>query len=136
MRRRATATTTMKSKKLFRSELEPVRRALAAWRKTRPHRQPIPEALWSEMAALARTHGVSSVSRALRLDYYALKRRVSEPVPASDFVEVKLASAEDPTRGCTAELEDRQGRKLRLRWSWAPGPELLGVVQAFWNQGA
>ena len=43
-------------------------------------------------------------SEALRLDYYALKRRVSERVPASDFVEVKLAPAEDPTRGCTAEL--------------------------------
>ena len=85
---------------------------------------------------MARIHGVSSVSRALRLDYYALQRRVREQGPASDFVEVKFAPAEDLARGCTAEMEDRQGRKLRLRWSCAPGPELLGVVQTFWKQGA
>jgi hypothetical protein len=126
----------MKSKTLFHSQLKPVRRALEAWRKTRRPRQPIPERLWVEMAILARTHGVSSVSKALRLDYYTLKRRVSEPepVPAADFVEVKFAPTVDPPRGCTAELEDHQGRKLVLRWSSAPGPELLGVVQAFWNQ--
>jgi hypothetical protein len=88
------------------------------------------------MADLGCTHGVSSVSQALRLDYYALKRRVSERMPASDFVEVNIAPANDPTRGCTAELEDRRGQKLLLRWSSAPGPELLGVVQAFLNQGA
>ena len=88
------------------------------------------------MSALARTHGVSLVSRALRLDYYALQRRVNEQAPAADFVEVKFAPAEDPKRNCTIEMEDRQGRKLLLCWSCAPGPELLGVVQAFWKQGA
>lgn len=124
----------MKSKAVFLSDLAPVHRALEAWRKTRQHRQPIPEDLWMKVVVLGRSHGVSPVSQALRLDYYALKRRVNERVAASDFVEVKLAPAEDPTWGCTAELEDRQGRKVVLRWSSAPGPELLGVVQAFWNQ--
>ena len=85
---------------------------------------------------LGRSHGVSPVAQALRLDYYALKRRVSQRSASWDFVEVKVAPAEDPRRGFTAEMEDRQGRKVVLRWSWAPGPELLGVVQAFWNQGA
>lgn len=126
----------MKSKKLFPSDLTAASRALEAWRKTRHRRQPIPETLWAEMSALARIHGVSWVSRALRLDYYALQRRVHEQAPASDFVEVKFAPAEDRRRGCTAEMEDRQGRKLLLRWSYAPGPELLGVVQTFWKQGA
>lgn len=88
------------------------------------------------MSTLARTHGVSSVSQVLRLDYYALKRRVREQGPISDFVEVKFTPADEPTLGCTAELEDRQGRKLLLRWSSAPGRELLGVVQAFLDQSA
>lgn len=126
----------MKSKKLFHSDLTAASRALEAWRKTRHPRQPIPETLWAEMSALARTHGVSLVSRALRLDYYALQRRVNEQPPASDFVEVKFACAEDLQRGCTAEMEDRQGRKLLVRWTSTPGPELLAVVQAFWKQGA
>jgi hypothetical protein len=126
----------MKSKKVFDSEMAPVRRALEAWRKNRPARQPIPEALWIQMADLGHTHGVSLVARALRVDYYTLKRRVRERMPAPDFVEVTMAPADDPRRGCTAELEDRRGRKLLLRWSSAPGSELLGVVQAFLNQGA
>ena len=88
------------------------------------------------MAALARTHGVSPVSQALRLDYYALKTRASEEVPGSDFVEVKLASPGVGPQGCTAEFENQQGRKLLLRWTCTPGPEFLGAVQAFLNQGA
>ena len=126
----------MKSNDLFHSDLAPVSRALAAWRKTRQPRQRIPESLWIQMSALARTHGIAPVSRALRLDYYVLKARASQPEPASDFVEVKLAPAGNVTPGCTAEFETQQGRKLLLRWSGTPGPELLGVVQAFWNQGA
>jgi hypothetical protein len=125
----------MKTKEPFHSQLAPVRRALAAWRKTRQPRQAIPEGLWKQMAMLARGHGVSAVSRALRLDYYALKRRANEADAAADFVELKFAAPGERRRGCTAELEDRQGRKLVLRWSWPPGPELLGVVQAFWEQG-
>lgn len=93
----------MKSKTVFLSELAPVHRALETWRKTRQHRQPIPEDLWMKLAVLARSHGVSPVSQALRLDYYSLKRRVNERMPTSDFVEVKLAPANQPTRGCTAE---------------------------------
>lgn len=126
----------MKSNGQFHSDLAPVRRALEFWRKRCQPGQRIPESLWAQMAALARTHGVSPVCQALRLDYYALKTRASQQVEVSDFVEVKFPSAGQGPQGCTAEFEDRQGRKLLLRWSSAPGPELLGAVQAFLNQGA
>jgi len=126
----------MKTNEPFLSELAPVARALEAWRKTRKARQPIPEPLWRQMAALGRRHGVSRVCQALGLDYYSLKRRVEEAVGGPDFVEIKMASAVDQSFGCTAQLEDGKGRKLLLRWSSSPGPEFLGVVQAFWNQGA
>ena len=126
----------MKSNARLHSDLALVRRALATWRKTSQPRQRIPEPLWTQIAALARIHGVSPVCRALRLDYYALKTRASQKVPGSDFVEVKFAPAGDGPQGCTAEFENPQGRKLLLRWSGSPGPELLGAVQAFLNQGA
>ncbi len=127
----------MKFKAQLDSELARVRRALEAWRKTRKHRQPIPESLWTQMAALARAYGVSPVAQVLRLDYYQLKRRAAE-VPerqvsgAPKFVELKFPSSAPGF--CVAELEDQRGRKLTLRWGAAPGPELLGVVQAFWSQ--
>lgn len=126
----------MKTKETFLSDLAPVARALESWRRTRKHRQAIPETLWTRLALVARRHGVSPVSQALRLDYYSLKARVEECAGAPEFVELKMASPVDESRGCTAQLEDAKGRKLLLRWSCSPGPEFLGVVQAFWNQGA
>ena len=127
----------MKPKTHLRSDLASVRRALHAWRKNRPHpRQPIPPSLWNELAGLAREHGVSAISRALRLDYYALKRQVAQAPAVPQFFELPVARFGDLPPCCTAELLDAQGRKLVLRWCSAPGPELLGVVQAFWNQEA
>lgn len=126
----------MKSQKFFRSDLAPVRGALAAWRKTRQPRQPIPERLWGQAALLAQRHGVSAVARVLRLDYYALKRRADSSSPSPGFVEMKLPLPGGGSPGCVAELQDAQGRKLVFRWSGIPGPELLGLVQAFWKQGA
>ena len=126
----------MKTKDPSLSELAPVRRALETWRKTRKPRQPIPERVWGQMAVLARRHGVSRICQALRLDYYSLKRRVQESAGAPDFVEVKMASTVDQAPGCTTQLEDGKGRKLLLRWSCSPGPEILGVVESFWNQSA
>jgi len=130
----------MKSKEPFLSDVAPVRRAMEAWRKTRKHRQPIPEALWAQMAALARAYGVSPVAQALRLDYYHLKRRAtgaseSQAPGRPGFVELKFPPNAHGTVGCVAELEDGRGRKLTLRWGTTPGAELLGVVRAFWTQG-
>jgi len=52
-----------------------VRPALAAWRQRRRHREAIPENLWCLIVPLAQSHGVSSVARALRLNYTALRQR-------------------------------------------------------------
>jgi hypothetical protein len=49
---------------------------LAAWRKERKHREPIPEPLWRDMVRVARSYRPSPVAQALRVNYTALKRRV------------------------------------------------------------
>ena len=122
-------------------ELTDVRHALEVWRKARKHRQPIPETIWTWIAALARVHGVSAMARALRLDYYTLQRRVAQisQVPSapasSEFVELEFPPSAG-LRACVAELEDGRGRKLTLRWGEAPGGELLGIVRAFWKEHA
>lgn len=51
-------------------------RRVTRWRESRARPGPMPEGLWSEVVALARIHGVNPVARALRLDYYSLKRRL------------------------------------------------------------
>ena len=109
---------------------------LAAWRKHRRHRQPIPEPLWEGAAVLARTHGVSAISSALRLNYYDLQRRAgacagpTQPAPAPTFVEVPMAKLRPPVSDpVTVELAHRSGSRLTLRLQ--NRPDLLAVVKAF-----
>ena len=49
---------------------------LTAWRDTRTRGQRIPEDIWREAVELARAHGLSPTTTALKLNYYDLQRRV------------------------------------------------------------
>ena len=117
-----------------------MRRQLEAWRKTRHHRDRIPEPLWAAMAKLAKTYGVSPVSGGLGIDYYALKDRVTaSPRSASaispgqaTFIEGKPLPASQ-TAACRVELEDRFGTKMTLHLDGS-GMDALSLVQAFWRR--
>jgi hypothetical protein len=50
---------------------------LEQWRTTHPVRTKLPESFWRAAAEVAKQHGLNPTARALRLDYTALKRRVS-----------------------------------------------------------
>jgi hypothetical protein len=113
--------------------------ALADWRSTRPARTRVPARFWSRAVELAATHGVAKVARTLRLDYTALKRRVtatsepSAPEPAA-FVEVNLGLPV-PVPDCVLALSDGQGRTLRIEWRAAAPAEVAAVACRLW-QGA
>lgn len=129
--------------KQFSSDIEAVRRALEVWRRTRQYRDRIPEPLWAAMTKLARTYGVSPVSAALRVEYYALKDRVAGSQKASlparpsapAFIELKPLPASQPV-GCSVELEDGDGSKMTLRLDPGSGVDALALVQAFWRRTA
>jgi hypothetical protein len=121
----------------FFSELEPVRRRLDQWRRTRRHRERIPEALWAVMSRLARRHGVSRSARALGVGYYDLKQRVAMPSPSPQttsercqFVEVSLPVAA-PSAQCVVELEDPNGIRMVMRLPGATAAEAAALVEAF-----
>lgn len=124
----------------FPLDIELVWRQLETWRKTRHHRERIPEPLWAEMAKLAKTYGVSPVSGALGIDYYALKDRViASAGPASAiapsqaaFIEVKPLP-DSRTAACRVELEDRSGTKMTLHLDGSH-VDALSLVQAFWRR--
>jgi hypothetical protein len=126
--------------KEFSSTIDQVRRPLEAWRKTRQRCERIPEPLWAAMAKLARTYGVSSVSGALGIDYYALKDRVTASPksagPASRnpraFIELRPLPSSQPA-ACRVELEDRSGTKMTLHLD-GNGVDALSLVQAFWRR--
>ena len=134
---------TTKSKQQFSFDIEPLRRQLEAWRRTRQPRDRIPEPLWGAMTELARTYGVSPVSAALGVEYYALKDRVagSRKVSLSSvsslptFVELKPPVLCQPT-GCRVELEDGSGNKMTVRLDPGVGLDVVAMMQTFWSRRA
>ena len=115
-------------------DLTQARREFERWRRSRPRGERIPAELWEAAIVLAREHGVSKVSLALRLDYYALQRRVTEPSdrvptrPASArFVELALPST-GPSVRCLVELADERGGTVRVELSGISAHELAAFV--------
>jgi hypothetical protein len=62
-------------------ELKGLHRRIEAWRHTRLGTRPMPEELWKEASGFARKLGICRVSRALRVNYGGLKRRMRASGP-------------------------------------------------------
>jgi len=58
------------------ARLEAVRGRFERWRRTRKVRSRIPEPLWAAAVRAAAQYGIHRTARALRLNYYELKKRV------------------------------------------------------------
>ena len=106
------------------------------WRRSRKRGERIPERLWKSAARMAEKHGLNQTATLLKLEYYALQRRVeeraSELSPATAFVELPsagLASASE----CVVEFEDGAGASLRVHLKGAEVPDLLALGRNFWN---
>jgi hypothetical protein len=128
----------------LRHPLEVVRNQFEAWRKKRPCRGRIPEALWQAAVGLCREHSICEVSRSLRLNYNGLKNRVTRAWNRSpavgqgpDLNFVKLDLGAPITRSeCLVEMEAPNGTKMRMSFKGTPrdfDPVELG--RAFWRQG-
>ena len=122
--------------------LAQARRKLELWRREHRRGAPIGEELWRRAAELACVYGVNPVARALRLDYYSLKKhaarveRAGKTIPG--FVEllpgdITASAAARPM--CTIELEDAGGVKLRIRLEGVTSPDVAGLVRTFRERG-
>jgi hypothetical protein len=114
-------------------------RRFAEWRDQRSGRA-IPEELWALAADLASRHGVSRTARALRVQYYDLKKRVppasgsSTPPGRSgggaSFVEILTTSSSGRSE-VLVEFERRSGAKMRIRLKGAEGRVLADLSRVF-----
>ena len=108
----------------------------AEWRRTRKHGERIPKCLWKSAAKMAEKYGLNQTATVLKLEYYALKRRVDDRASdtSSDtaFVELPSAAAVHASE-CVVEFEDGVGGRLRVHLKGAEVPDLLALGRSFWN---
>ena len=119
----------------FPATLLRAQRKFGQWREQRRPRTPIPAELWREAAELACTHGINRTARALRLDYYSLKKRVNTAAgtvePATKFVEILPGGMSAPRPQCVIELEDANGAKMRISLAGGDLPDVAALARVF-----
>jgi hypothetical protein len=97
--------------------VERVRSQFAEWRAHKSRGDRIPERLWLAAVEVAQRHGVHAVSRALRLEHSALRRRVENAgglrTETAAFIELADLSAAE-SAGCVVELEKGNGTRMRI----------------------
>jgi hypothetical protein len=136
----------------FPADLAQVCRRFEHSRRSRKARSRIPEPLWALAVKMAGRHGINRTAKALRVDYYSLKKRI-ERKPAADlspasasasrgraataFFElppfVSATSGEGASRSCdcTLEMEDAASAKLRLHLQGVAAPDLAMLCRSF-----
>ena len=120
--------------------LQQVRRRVELWRRSRQRGTRIPESLLASALNLVGTYGIYRTAKALRVDYYGLKKRVeqqgafSRRVPEDGsvptFVELALP-AETGSGQCILELEDASGSKMRVELRGFGAPDLAALTRSF-----
>ena len=131
-----------RDKSVVPGPLERSQRRFERWRETREGRTRIPESLWKVAVRMAETYGICQTSKALRLSYYALKKRVQKTgeclVPSSPetsearFVEL-TAPGQVSSAECVLELEDAAGAKMRVHLKGPETPDLVALSRSFWG---
>jgi hypothetical protein len=114
----------------------------AQWRHSRKSRTRIPERLWQLAVELAVTYGVSRTASALKLDYYALKRRlednassamlVSPPHDQAGFLELPTSTL-GASGECVIDFENSSGAKMRVHLRGMAAPDLVALSRSLWS---
>ncbi len=117
-------------------DLIKARDRIRAWRNRRERGSRIPAYLWTLAVDLARVHGPSRTATTLGLDYYGLKRRLSDKSssttsPSAAFVE--LPAPPSVAKQCQAELTNGSGAVMRLQLSGYEATDLAMLVSRLWS---
>jgi len=117
-------------------DIATARRRFEEWRGAHRRRGPLPKELWDVAVELAQQHNIHRVSKALGLDYGALKRRMpgSSPTeePPAAFLEL-ISPVAGSIAECSMEAELANGAKLRIQMRSVPPSGLAAVIRGFVN---
>jgi hypothetical protein len=139
------------------ARLEGLRLRFERWRGTHKPRSRISETLWGSAVKMAGMYGLHRTAKALRLDYYVLKKHVEHGPRKRVGCALKkriaqegIALADRPKKGvaaffeltpppfvgaceCTLDLENAGGAKMRVHLKSITMPDLAALSQSFWN---
>jgi len=124
------------------TRLERVQRRFERWRKARKVGSRIPDTLWASAVEAANACGIHRTAKALRLEYYSLKKRVGgEPAAAGNVAERSAVAtflelpppAQATSCQCTLELESVGGAKMRVHLEGFEAPDLAALSRSFWD---
>ena len=106
------------------------------WCRTRKPRSRIPESLWAMAVKLVAAHGLHRTASTLRLEYYALKKRVESAKERHDtsgpaFMELPPTMA--TARECVIEFEDGTGVSIRVHLKGYEATDVVAVGRSFRN---
>jgi hypothetical protein len=120
--------------------LSEVKEQFKIWRRTRKSSRPIPKKLWAAAVSLTAKHSISQISKALVVDYSALKKRAAvkkkdsaASISPARFIELNL---EPPVAvsECIVEMQDILGAKMRMHFRGKTDFDLLELAKAFWSK--
>jgi hypothetical protein len=109
-------------------------RKVQQWRQSRKGRRGrIPESLWAEAVAVARTAGLYQTSKAVRFHYGALKKRAAQAPEAEAPRKPEFVAVEMPHIQCegnvTVDLVRPDGSQMRIEA--AGGLDVSRLVESF-----
>lgn len=136
-------------------ELDGLRGRIEEWRQKRPRVRPMPPELWSEAVVAAQRLGVWPVSRALKINYGALKGRMVSSrgrrgsaragktrdalIERPHFIELQglsgvreaqVAAADGAREESVVEVVAADGARLTIRLKGVK-PDVAGLLNAF-----
>jgi hypothetical protein len=127
----------------FPGGLEGLRRRFEQWRQTHSPRSRLPDSLWAAAVKMAGRYGICQTAKALRLDYYSLKKRfeATSAVPLgrekkeeSTFLELPAFASADRCE-CLLKWENAHGAKMRVHLKGGAVPDLVALSRSFWDRG-
>jgi hypothetical protein len=121
---------------VINNQTDQLQKRLETWRKSHKARSRLPVRLWNAAVRVAGQCGLNKTAKALRLDYYDLKKRLEAVAvdhgPAASFIELSPA-ASSPFPECLIELEARNGTKMRIHLKGMAVPDLNALSSTFWR---
>lgn len=125
------------------NSLSKVTERFAAWRNAPKRSKKIPEDLWQAAVELSNEYSINQISKALRLSYTDLKKRVKmvskenlptvKPQPRTKFIELGIESGSSAPE-CIIEMEDGSGAKMRIHLHGKTDLDLYELSRVFWSK--